>query len=201
MRRTLILFSLSCLAIGNFGCMTAAKRMLKEAQGATSKSNTVPNGSRESYKGFEAVTASPSTSEVQPLVSTDFMKSLRIELINQLTVGDEPLFKKTGEPVVNIDSRVMWYHKPGAMGDILGNYSYTVVLYTMSSDGRTLDQVQIVTKSAASRTDDDDMAKSSVKELIAWFEARGKGRFEEDDEKERQEEADREKRQDEDDDD
>lgn len=188
MTRTVFFACLVLLTLTNSSCMTAAKRVLREAQGATSKTRTFPGSSRNRYKTFQAVSAAPATSEVAPLVSEEFMKSLRIELVNQLVAGEKPLFRKEGEPMLTIESRVMWYHKPGAFGDILGNYSYTVVVYTLTGNGQLLDQVQIVTKSAASRTDDVDMAKSSAAELVKWFADRRKGTFEEDEEKKREEE-------------
>jgi hypothetical protein len=194
MRKSALFIALIIPFLATTGCMTAAKRVLNEAKGATSKSRTVAGGSRDKYKTYQSITVSPATSEIEPLVSQEFLRALPIELVNMLTTGDEPLFKKTGEPVLNIDSRVMWYHQPGGMGDILGSSSYTVVLYTLTSNGNALDKVQIVTKSAASRTEDGDMAKSSAEELIKWFEARGKGEYEEDEEKKQQEEADRERR-------
>ncbi|MBX3394708.1 MAG: hypothetical protein KF841_05030 [Phycisphaerae bacterium] len=194
MRRYVPLICLALFMAMNTGCMTAAKRVLKEAQGATSKSRTVPGSSRDQYRSYGAVSVSPATTEVEPLVAPEFMKALRIELVNQLTGGDKPLFRKSDEPALNIDARVMWYHKPGALGDILGTYSYTVVVYTMSIEGRILDRVQIVTKSAASRTDDSDMAASSAKELVEWFGARREGEFEEDEEAKVRREEDRRRR-------
>lgn len=194
MRRYGLLVCLASLLAMNTGCMTAAKRVLKEAQGATSKSRTVPGSSREQYRSFGAVSVGAATTEVEPLVSPEFMKALRIELVNQLTGGDKPLFRKSDEPSLSIDARVMWYHKPGALGDILGTYSYTVVVYTISSEGRILDRVQIVTKSAASRTDDSDMAASSAKELVEWFGARRDGKYEEDEEANARKDEDRRRR-------
>lgn len=190
------------LLLSNAGCMTAAKRVFKEAKGATSKTRTIPNGSRDPYNAFKGATVSPATTEIEPLIAPDFMSALRIELVNQLTKGvdnDEPPLFAGGEPSLHIEPRVMWYHKPGAMGDILGTNSYTVVVYTISGGGGVMNRVQIVTKSAASRTDDTDMARSSAEELVKWFRERREGRFDEDEEAkaaEEQREKDRKNRKD-----
>ncbi len=183
-RRLAALLAVSLL-LSNAGCMTAAKRVFKEAKGATSKTRTIPNGSRDPYSAFKGVTVSPATTEIEPLIAPEFMSALRVELVNQLTKSedkDEPPLFAGGEPSLHIEPRVMWYHKPGAMGDILGTNSYTVVVYTISGGGSVMNRVQIVTKSAASRTDDSDMARSSAEELVKWFIERREGRFDEDEE-------------------
>lgn len=180
----------------NTGCMTAAKRVLKEAQGATSKTTTFPDSSRNVYQEFRGVTVSQPTSDVEPLVSRAFSSALRVEIINQLSKADEPLFGG-GEPAINIEPRILWFHATSGLGDILGHYSFTVVLYTITASGQTLDHVQIVTKSAAARTDDADLAKSNAEELVKWFEARRDGKFEEIEEQKQREEREQKQREEE----
>ncbi len=158
------------------GCMTAAKRVLKEAKGASSKSQTFPDSSRNTYQSYKGVTVAQPTSDVSPFVSREFTAALRRELIEQLTKAEEPVFR-SGEPSIQIEPKVLWFHATSGMGDLLGSDSYSVVLYTISADGKPLDRVQIVTKSAAARTGDDDLAKSNVEELVGWFEARKEGDF------------------------
>ncbi|HWL92021.1 MAG TPA: hypothetical protein VNT79_00675 [Phycisphaerae bacterium] len=175
-RNSFLCAALTCFFLST-GCEFAAKRVFKEARGARTKGMTLPRGSRTTYKEFRGVTVKEPDSDVEPLVSRTFIRALPIELRRQLTSVSGAMFRRKGDPDLEIAAKVLWYYEAGGLGGLIGSNSYAVVLYTLSAGGQTLDQIQMVTKSAATRTGDDDMARSSVKGLVNWLQARREGKF------------------------
>lgn len=154
------------------GCMTAAKRVIKEAKGASSE--TTPVSVKGRYANYAGVTIAPTQSELGRLVPAAFKKALGVELRKALVTGEEALFKGKS-PNLKIEPHVMWFHEASTVGGIVGSDSYVVVLFKFSADGADAGKLQIVTSTAASRTGYADMAASMAGELADWFEEkRGK---------------------------
>ncbi len=172
MPRFLVLTFLAGSLTFNVGCMTAAKRVLKEAVGATSDGTEVPGTTKNTFARYRGVSVSPADSRLGGLVSGEFKAALPAEVRKALTTGEGALFPG-GSPQLMIRPEVMWFHEAGGLGSIVGSDSYAVVLFQISGDEGALGRYQVVTKSAASRTGDTDMAKSMARELANWFKKRG----------------------------
>jgi len=94
---------------------------------------------------------------------------LTTQLRKQLTQGKDAPFHG-GSPTLTIEPQIQWFHKGGAIMP----EKFAVVLYYLKGEGEDLGRVQVITKSEATRTDDDDLAESSAKELAKYFRKHGK---------------------------
>ncbi len=168
MRSILALTMLGSMVVGGSGCTTVAKRALKEAAGASSKARAVPGLTSSSLAQCQGISVGTPRSDLGSLVDPKFTSALPVALRDSLTGGEEPLFRG-GSPTLEIDSEIAWYHEAGGVGGIVGSDSYVVVLFWLSVDGAPMGKVQLVTKSAASRTGEDDMAKSMAKGLASFL--------------------------------
>ncbi len=166
MRTILGLMFLSSVLVVNTGCMTAAKRVLKEGKGASSKSEPVPGMSGGDFTRFRSVQIVPPRTNLGGLVSTEFnsflVTSLREELVN-----DEDAMFKGGSPTLTIEPEIMWYHR-GGIGGVMPE-KFVVALFWLKEGGSEIGRVQIVTKSEATRTGDDDLAESMAAGLAKYF--------------------------------
>lgn len=147
------------------------KRVFAEAKGASSEATVIPGSVHSRFKAYRGVDVAVPRTQLGGLVTTDFQAALRQQLRQRLANEDDAPFPG-GEPHLTIQSQVMWYDGEG--GGLLGSDAYAVVLFELFDGEKRLGKVQVVTKSAASRTDDESMAKSMAKELAEWFEDRGK---------------------------
>lgn len=146
----------------NAGCTTIARRTLAEAKGATSDASTVPGMGGHDFTRYSGVQIMPARSSLGGLVSSGFSAQLGAELEKALVRGEKASFKG-GSPTLGVEPEIMWYHK-GGIGAIMPE-RFAVVLYRLRADGGEVGRVQIVTKSGATRTGDDDLAESSAEEL------------------------------------
>jgi len=153
------------------GCSptTIATRALKEVQGATSKAQPVPGTSARGFGQYQGVDIKSPRSDLGSLVDRRFNASLPAELRRHLTTEKGAPFAG-GSPVLTIEPEIIWYHEAGGLGGILGSDSYAVGLFWLSAADAPLGKVQVVTRSAATRTGPEDMAKSMAKELAEFFE-------------------------------
>lgn len=166
MKRIVFCTLVGAFLMANTGCMTMAKRTLKEAKGASSDSEIVPGtGGANLAKYTGAQIAAPRT-EAGGLVSTEFKSELTTALRKFLITEDEaPL--KGSSPMVSIEPVVQWYHRGGVGG--LMPEKYAVVMYYLKENGSEVGRVQIVTKSEAARTGDESLAESNAEELASFF--------------------------------
>jgi len=155
----------------NVGCMTAAKRVLKEAAGASSEGAEVPGTVKSTFARYRGVSVGPVESKLGGLVSAEFKAALPAEVRKALATTEDALFPG-GSSKLTIKPEVMWFHDASAIGSIIGSDSYAVVLFHVSGEEGDLGRYQIVTSSAASRTGAADMASSMAGELADWFEQR-----------------------------
>jgi hypothetical protein len=170
MQRLFTLALLSASVAFSSGCTTMAKRAFKEAKGAGSDCEPVPGTGGGSFAQFQGVTISPPRSELGGLVNTKFMTSLPTELRKSLVEGEKAQFKGSN-PTLAIEPEVCYFHKGGGPFPT----KIAVVLYWLKADGADYGRVQIVTKSEATGTGDEDMAASNAKELASYLEKRKKG--------------------------
>jgi len=178
MKNTLASVGLVILLAVTNGCSTIAKKAYKEARGARSKLQVVPGTVRGDVGRFKGVRVAPTRTDIGALASAEFVETLPGALRSSLAEGEgAPL--PGGSPVIEVVPQVQWYHHAGGLKGIIGSDSYAVVLFLLCSEGDDVGKVQIVTKNAASRIGDREMADSMAKELAAWF-SRG-GAEEEDD--------------------
>ncbi len=168
MRKTLLLSFLSISLCTATGCMTAAKRVLKEGKGASSDTQVV--GGAGSFSRFGGVEISQPTSDLGSLVSSGFKSALVSELRKELISDKDAPFRANGSPRVTIDPQVQWYHKGGSVFP----EKFAVVLFLFKADGADQGKVLIVTKSEATHTSDEGLAESMAKELASYFEKHGK---------------------------
>jgi hypothetical protein len=161
------------IVVGNSGCGMAAKRVFSEVAGASSKAQVVPGTAAGRFSQFEGVKVGAPHSSLGGLVNSRFTGALPTALRDALSTGKDAPFPG-GSPILEIDPEVTFYSDKGAFGDLFGSDAYAVVLYTLSSEGAPLGRLQVVTKSAAARTDESDMAKSNAKSLAQFFEQRAK---------------------------
>ncbi len=169
MRKLLALTMLVSVLVVTSGCGTVAKRALKEVAGAGSKAMAVPGTSTSQFARFNSVEIKPPRTDLGGLVDRKFSIALSSSLKSELVSGKDPVFHG-GSPVLEIDPEITWYNESGGLGGLLGSDSYAVVLFWLSSEGAPAGKVQVVTKSGASRTGEDDMAKSMAGELAKFFE-------------------------------
>jgi hypothetical protein len=170
MGRQLVVAALGLLCMST-GCTTMAKRTLKEFTGASSDAQTVPGSATTSFERFGGAEVSAPQTELGGLVSNSFMSLLATSLRKELTQGKDAPFSG-GEPVLSIEPEVNWYHRGGG----LFPDKYAVVLFRLRGEGADLGKVQVVTKSEASRTGDEDLAKDMAEELAGYFKKHGKKR-------------------------
>lgn len=170
MRKFLGITVLGLAIAGNTGCAGAmAKRALSEVVGASSKARAVPGMSTAKLGQFKGVKINAPHSDLGGLVSSKFALALPGALREALTTGKDAPFPG-GSPALEIDPEITFFSEKGALGDLFGSDAYAVVLFALIADGTVVGKVQVVTKSAASRTGDDDMAKSMAKGLAQFFE-------------------------------
>lgn len=169
MRRLFALFlGVSCLWLCT-GCMTMAKRTLKEAKGASSEAEAVPGTGGGNFSRFTAVNIAPPRSDLGALVSSEFKTRLSEALRQELVQGDDAPFKG-GSATLTIEPEINWYQKGGGVFP----EKFAVVMFWLKADGAAVGQVQVSTKSEATRTGDGGLAESMAKELRTYFEDHGK---------------------------
>jgi hypothetical protein len=174
MRKLLPLTVLFLVLAGNSGCMgTVAKRAFSEVAGASAKALPVPGLATSRFAQFQGVKINPAHSDLGGLVSARFTGALSGALREALVTGKDAAFTG-GSPTMEIDPVVTFYSEAGGLSELMGSDSYAVVLYTLSADGAPFGKVQVVTKTAAARTGDEDLAKASAKGLAQFFEKYGK---------------------------
>ncbi len=171
MSKFLVLVLLAGSLAFNVGCMTAAKRVLKEAIGATSEGAEVPGTVKSTFARYRGVSVEPVETKLGGLVSAEFKAALPAEVRKALATKEDALFP-AGSPKLTIKPEIMWFHDASAIGSIIGSDSYAVVLFHISGEEGDLGRYQVVTSSAASRTGDVDMASSMAGQLVKWFEQR-----------------------------
>jgi hypothetical protein len=174
MRKLLPLTVLFLVVAGNSGCVTTvAKRALSEVAGASAKATPVPGAAMSKIGQCQGVKINPAHSDLGGLVSSRFSSALAGALREALVTGKDAAFTG-GSPAMEIDPAVTFYSEAGGLSELMGSDSYAVVLYTLSADGAPFGKVQVVTKTAAARTGDEDLAKASAKGLAQFFEKYGK---------------------------
>lgn len=170
MRKFFGIAILGLVMMANTGCYgTMAKRALSEVVGASSNAKVVPGTSTARFSQFQGVKICAPHSDLGGLVNSRFTSALPGALRDALTTGKNAPFPG-GSPMLDIDPEITFYNDPSGMGDLFGSDSYAVVLFSLSADGSALGKVQVVTKTAATRTGPDDMAKSMAKSLGEFFE-------------------------------
>lgn len=168
MRRTLALTIIGFMFVGTTGCSTIVKRGAKEMMGASSEAQPIPGTAASGFTRFGGVDIATPKTDLGTLVDARFKSSLTRELRNALTRGEEPVFVG-GTPILSIEPEITWYHKSGSLGGIMGSDSFAVVLFWLKADGADMGRVQVVTKSEASRTGPEDLAKSMAEGLAKYF--------------------------------
>lgn len=166
MRTILALSFLSSLLFLNTGCMTAAKRVLKEGKGASSKAEPVPGTAGGSFARYKSVQIVPPRTNLGGLVSSEF-KSHLVTAMREELVNDEDAMFKGGSPTLTIEPEIMWYHR-GGIGGVMPE-KFVVALFWLKEGNSEVGRVQIVTKSEATRTGDDDLAESMAAGLAKFF--------------------------------
>lgn len=156
------------------GCMgTVAKRALSEVAGASSKGHAVPGLATSKITACQGVKIGAPRTDLGSLVSSRFSGALPGALRKALTQGKEPMFSG-GSPTLEIDPQITWYSEAGGLGGLLGSDSYAVVLFWLSCDGSPLGKVEVVAKTGAARTSDEDMADAVAKGLANFLKDQGK---------------------------
>ncbi|MFQ5430302.1 MAG: hypothetical protein ACE5E1_08345 [Phycisphaerae bacterium] len=175
MSKSVSLVSLSAVLMIGSGCGagTVAKRVLKEVVGASSKAAVVPGTVSGNLSRFKDVQLKPPRTDLGGLVSAKFKGALPGQLRRYLGPGEKGPFPG-GTPKLTIEPVIQWYYDAGGFNELLGSDSFVVVLFHLSADGQALGKVQLVTKNAASHTNETDLAKSMAKELAHWFKKRMK---------------------------
>ncbi len=171
--RVVILTCMSGILIFNLGCMKAAGRAFTEAKGAGAKAAAVPGLSTAQLRKYKGVSVGTPRSDLGSLVHPTFASTLRGAVIDKLTTSkdpDKPPIFSGGSPTLEIDPHIMFYMRPGSLGGILGSDSYAVVLFWLKDEGGAdIGRVQVVTKSGASRTEPDDLARAAADGLADFF--------------------------------
>ena len=172
MNKSVLLTLAACCWFTQTGCGPGmiVKRVFSEAKGASSEAKVIPGSINTRFKAYRGIRVAAPRTQLGGLVTTDFQAALRQQLRERLAKEDDAPFPG-GEPHLTIQSQVMWYDGEG--GGLLGSDAYAVVLFELFDGEKRLGKVQVVTRSAASRTDDEAMAKSMSKELAEWFEDEG----------------------------
>jgi len=169
MRRLLTFAFLSASVALSAGCTTMAKRTFHEFKGSSSDASPVPGTGGGSFARFGGVTVAPPRSDLGGLVNSKFNSCLVTELRKHLADDKDAPFKG-GTPALSIEPEISYFHKGGGVFP----EKIAVVLYWLKGDGADMGRVQVVTKSEASGTGDDDLAQSNAKELAKYFEKHGK---------------------------
>ena len=173
MHRLLSMMLLCGLLVGGSGCMSIAKRGLKEAKGAGSKARAIPGTITGGLARFRGVQIATPRTDVGGLVDARFRGVLAGHLREALTQGEEPIFPG-GSPTMRIEPEITWYHEAGSLGDLMGSDSFAIGLFWLSADGADLGRVQVVTKSGATRTGPEELAESMADGLAEFFEKQRK---------------------------
>ncbi|OWY69623.1 hypothetical protein B7486_19915 [cyanobacterium TDX16] len=155
----------------NTGCSKVVGRAVNEMKGSSSKSEPVPGMSGGSFASYQGVTIAPPRTELGGLVSTEFKTQLSAQLRKYLVTEKDAPFKGSS-PMLTIEPAIMWYHRGGVGG--LMPEKFVVTLFYLKADGADIGRVQIVTKSKAAGSGDDDLAESAAKELVDYFQDHGK---------------------------
>ena len=171
MQRLFTLVLLSASVAFSSGCMTAAKRAFKEAKGAGSDAEPVPGSGGGSFAQFQGVNIGQPRTDLGGLVNSDFMTSLPNELRKHLVEAEDASFKGSA-PSLTIEPEVRYFHRGGGPFPT----KIAVVLYWLRGDGADYGRIQVVTKSEATGTGDDDMAASNARELATYLADRKKGK-------------------------
>lgn len=171
MQRLFTLALLSSMVAFSSGCTTMAKRAFKEAKGAGSDVEPVPGSGGGSFAQFQGVTIDPPRTDLGGLVNSGFMTSLPTQLQKHLTQEADAPFKGS-TPALSIEPEVRYFHRGGGPFPT----KIAVVLYWLKADGSDYGRVQVVTKSEATGTGDDDMANSNAKELASYLAKRKQGK-------------------------
>lgn len=155
----------------NTGCSKVVGRAVNEAKGAGSDAEAVPGMGGGSFASYQGVNISPPKTNLGGLVSAEYKTQLTAQLRKYLVTEKDAPFKGSS-PMLTIEPEVMWYHR-GGIGGLMPE-KFVVTLFYLKADGADVGRVQIVTKSKASGTGDDDLAESTAKELVSYFEDHGK---------------------------
>ncbi len=168
-RMSLVLFS--GLMLLNVGCGTVLKRTWTEVKGASGKAVPVPGLSRASLANYNGVQIGRLRTDLGGLVSAEYRSALPSALRARLTQPreDKPAIFRGGSPVLTINPEIAFYSRPGALGGMLGNDSYAVVLFWLEGGGGPIGKVQVVAKSGASRTGAADLADATAKGLAKYL--------------------------------
>ena len=124
-----------------------------------------------SFCSYQGVNIAPPKSNLGGLVSSEYKSQLTAQLRKYLVTEEDAPFKGSS-PMLTIEPEIMWYHRGGIGG--ISPEKYVVNLFYLKADGADVGRVQIVTKSKAAGTGDDDLAESTAKELVSYFEDHGK---------------------------
>ncbi|HKQ49760.1 MAG TPA: hypothetical protein VJZ71_16925 [Phycisphaerae bacterium] len=171
MQRFFTLALLSASVAFSSGCTTMAKRAFKEAKGAGSDAEPVPGSGGGAFAQFQGVNIAAPRTDLGGLVNAGFMNILPTELRKHLTQEKDAPFKGSGA-TLSIEPEVRYFHKGGGPFPT----KIAVVLYWLKADGADYGRIQVVTKSEATGTGDDDLAASSAKELASYLAKRKQGK-------------------------
>lgn len=172
--RAMILTVMSGILALNVGCGAILGRTFTEVKGAGAHAQELPGISPGTLRQYRDVRVGTPRSDVTPLVDPLYTRTLpgavrtRLMQRNEDEKDKPPIFSG-GTPVLELDPEITFYSRPGSVGGILGNDSYAVVLFWLRADGADIGQVQVVTKSGASRTGADDLARATAKGLAKFF--------------------------------
>jgi hypothetical protein len=169
MRKMMAMACMAAVLTYGTGCTTIAKRAMKEAKGASSDAEAVPGAGGGSFARFNGVDIQPPRTNLGGLVSTEYRAELTRALREQLVTEDDAPFKGSS-PRLTIDPEILWYYRGGSIMP----EKFAVVLFWLKDGGADVGRVQIVTKSEATGTGDNDMAENMAKELVSYFEDHGK---------------------------
>jgi hypothetical protein len=148
------------------GCITAAKRGLAEAEGASATMhplNPISAGALNA-SGYKIGTIGADGAGA-PEFSGDLQKELNLELAKAKQEGK--IKTGTGEPLT-INATVRFYTSKG-MGKLIGGMSFAIArVDVMNSAGQLVGKGDVMAKTKALRTDTADLAKAMAKKIIEW---------------------------------
>ena len=141
--RRLSIALLSGLMLLNVGCGTLVKRTFTELKGASGKAVAVPGLSRASLANYNGVQIGGPRTDVGGLVSARYRSALPSALRARLTQprDDKPAIFPGGSPGLTINPEIVFYSRPGALGNMLGSDSYAVVLFWLEGGGGPIGKV------------------------------------------------------------
>lgn len=186
----LVAISLACLsAFLSTGCTTLLGRAFKEAIGARSEARPVAGEEIPDFKKYLAVAIDEPRTDLGALVDPLFTAAVRplvVEALMRVPPDEMEKWEKDhkegepppkpvfpgGAPVLTMTPQVTFYKERGGLGSILGTDSYAVVLFWLREGDIDLGKIEVVTKSAASRTREEDMAKAMAKGLAKFLRER-----------------------------